>query len=691
MKKRDDAARLELWKSRLARSESEYSGELDAMDHREALYRGTPEMFSAHTGEETDLTQATHVRNIVAEIIEAQVDTNIPQPKVTARRPEDEPLARIVEDMLRSELDRMRFETFNDQSERTVPIQGGGFWLVEWDNAKRTHQATGEVCVSVIHPKQVIPQAGVYDGVESMDYVILKLPQTKAYILRKYGVSVEDETESDADVRGPSGESSADDMVTQYVAYYRNEAGGIGLFSWVNDVVVEDLRDYQARRLRRCTRCGALEPPPEIEPMGTPTVDGTPPETDGERHPRKKAECPYCGGTKWEPSIEEFEELYADHVCSDGKTVIPGGRAAFTPDGRVTVEPTRIPYYKPDIFPVILEKNVSVFGRLLGDSDVDKIEYQQNTIKWLSTSMNDKLVKYGSFLILPRDAKIGTDAREGKVIRIGRPDEVSMIGVRDMNIDIEQDMVYAENVYEQARQVIGITDSFQGRRDTTATSGKAKEFAAQQSAGRLESKRVMKHAAYAELYEAIFKFKLAYTDEPRPVSREGLRGERNYEEFDRYLFLRQDEAGEWYWNDDFLFSCDTAASLATNREAMWQEARLNLQSYAFGNPQEYDTLVLFWSIMQKLHYPYADAALQFVQQRAEAQRAAQEAQQQAQQAQQAALMQQETKAREDDARRTDAESESQKQASEQQIELDTIRQAQADARADVLGGGGGGA
>ena len=38
------------------------------------------------------------------------------------------------------------------------------------------------------------------------------------------------------------------------------------------------------------------------------------------------------------------------------------------------LRPTRIPTYKSDCYPIILQKNVSVFGQLLGDSDVDKIE-----------------------------------------------------------------------------------------------------------------------------------------------------------------------------------------------------------------------------------------------------------------------------------------------------------------------------
>ena len=196
-----DNKKLDLWKKRLERNFTEYADEVERMDHREELYRGTKDMHNAHTGK-TVLKEATHVRNIIAEIIEAEVDSNIPQPKVTPRRKEDEHLAQIIEDMLRGELDRMRFEEYNDMQERTVPIQGGGLWLVEWDNSLRTHTTIGEVAVSLVHPKQIVPQAGVYTGIEDMDYIILKMPQTKAYIKRKYGVDVKDESEEEPEVKG---------------------------------------------------------------------------------------------------------------------------------------------------------------------------------------------------------------------------------------------------------------------------------------------------------------------------------------------------------------------------------------------------------------------------------------------------------------------------------------------------------
>lgn len=195
-----------------------------------------------------------------------------------------------------------------------------------------------------------------------------------------------------------------------------------------------------------------------------------------------------------------------------------------------------------------------------------------------------------------------TDPEDGERWYIGKPSDKSLIDVYDFSGNLQYELTYLAQVYEEARQIIGITDSFQGRRDTTATSGKAKEFSAAQAAGRLESKRVMKNAAYAELFETMFKFWLAYSDEPRPVTYKDSTGETMYEEFNRYDFLEEGEDGELHWNDQFLFSCDTSAPLASNREAMWQETRQNLEGRAFGDPTDLETLILFWAKMEELHY-----------------------------------------------------------------------------------------
>lgn len=667
-----DKQKLRIWQERLDRNESQYDGELGRMDARERQYAGGKDIRPMVKLERMHKTP--HVRNISAELVEAQVNSSIPQPKVTAQREKDQRLAKIIEDMLRNELDRMPFEQINDMMERTVPIQGGGIYLLEWDNTLRSHTTIGELAVSAMHPKQVIPQDGVYTGIEDMDYIFLKVPQTKEYILRRYGVDVSRESESDPDVKSADGETAADDMVTQIMAFYRNEKGGIGLYSWVNNTELEDLEDYQARRLRRCKVCGAVEPM-DAQSMETrvlengmlPGMPGMPgaedwkeedledreemegPETLGMAEERAaamgggRAVCPYCGAAEWEDAEEDYQEVWLDIQKSDG-SVIPGmhvepvvSETEVDENGLPLVfdqqVPTKVPYYKPNIYPVILQKNVSVFGKFLGDSDLDKIESQQNTTNRIEGKIIEKLVKSGSYITLPDEASIRVDSEDMKIIRPGSAAAKALIDVYNMQASIEYDMVYLNQVYEEARQEIGITDSFQGRKDTTATSGKAKEFAAAQSAGRLESKRVMKDAAYAALFEAMFKFKLAYADEPRPVVSRDMNGNPLYETFNKYDFLEKDDAGNWYWNDNFIFGCDTSAPLANNREAMWQETRMNLQTGAFGDPTSLETLILFWSKMDMLHYPGAGETKRYLEERLRAQQQAMAAQQMQQQAQ----------------------------------------------------------
>lgn len=662
-KRREKRDRLQLWQERLKRNENAYGAQRALMDGREQLYRGSDRIRPIVARDRARLDQTPHVRNLCSEMVESQVSSSIPQPKVTARRQQDEWRAKLIEDMLRNELDRLPFERLNDLMERTVPIQGGGAFLVEWDSNRRTHTTIGELEVSYVHPRQIVPQAGVYTGIEDMDYIILKLPQTKGYIRRRYGVDVSDEAETEPEAKG-NGEGTVDDMVTQYVAYYRNDKGGIGLFSWVNDITLEDMEDYQARRLRRCAMCGAVEPLEAI-PAQDPAINGMLPgmtpggalsggavvmdagmEDAGKPRPTARQRggrkvCPYCGADKWEEGEEEFEEVYEPIAQSNGG-LIPGLHPVEMVTGETdlygmpivatAMEPTRIPFYKPDIYPIILQENVSAADKFLGESDIDKIADQQNTTNRIESKIIEKLVSSGSYLSLPSDATVQINERDGKVIRLSKPSDLSMLGTYDMEGNVEQDVAYLNQIYEEARQVIGITDSFQGRKDTTATSGKAKEFSAAQSAGRLESKRVMKNAAYAELFEAMFKFKLAYSDEPRPVVSRNIEGQAEYQAFNRYDFLEQDAAGEWAWVDDFLFSCDTSAPLASNRDAMWQETRMNLESGAFGDPTNLKTLILFWSKMEMLHYPGAGETKAYLEEEYR--------QQQEQMAQQAAMQQQ---------------------------------------------------
>lgn len=596
---------LQYWKDWAERNEAALGDQAARMDDREALYRGETREIRPLTARDTERNGArketAHLRNIIAENIESEISSTIPQPKVTARRKSDEQRAKILEDMLRNELDRLPMEVLNDLAERVVPIQGGVYWLVEWDDSKVTPSAHGDVSVTMLHPKQVIPQDGVYGSVEDMDAIVIKLPQTRSYIRRAYGKKLDEiESEEDPEARTLDHDASpADDLVTQYVAYYRNDDGGVGKLSWVNDTVLEDLDDYEARQ--------------------------------------------------GDEGVMETESIWQGITTASG-TQIPGAQLGQDEMGLPAMRPTELPYYKPDCFPIFLQRNVSVFGRLLGDSDVDKIADQQNTVSRMETKIIDRFIKAGTRITLPDQADIRIDPEDSDKMYLSSPADMQMIGVHQFSGDLSQEMAYLAQVYEEARQILGITDSFQGRRDNTAQSGVAKEFAAQQSAGRLESKRILKEAAYAELFKRIVQLKVAYADEARPVVATDDRGQAQYEEFNRYDFYEPDpQTGEWHCildDDRFLFSCDVSAPLANNRQQMWADTTQMLQLGAFGNPQDMNTLLLYWTKMELLHYPGASDTKEYLQKLREEQMQQQMMMQQMQiQAQQQAAAEQ--RARED--------------------------------------------
>lgn len=594
--------KLNTWKTRLTQSDQYYKPQVAKMDRRESLYRGCRELEALVPGDtKKDGTKkkTSHVRNIIFENIESQVSVSIPQPKVTPRRKKDEQLAAIIEHLIRNELDRLPFERINDMAERTVPIQGGVGYLTEWDNSQRTHTTVGEVAVSMIHPKQFAPQPGVYTSIADMDWFIVKIPTTKGAIRRRYGKSVYDEGESEPELRGTGAEDHSEDAVTQYIGFAVNDNGGIDRYSWVNEVELEDLENYQARRQVVCCGCGKQRPhrgqavsaTPESDSMGVGEEAVQPHELEYDGGP-----CPWCGCREFESRQQECEQIMVP-------TAVPGVLPEMPP--QVIMASVEVPYYVPDVYPIVLQRSVSVYGQLLGNSDVDAIEDQQNTINRLEQKIIDRLVKAGTRITLPPKANLKTDPEDGERWHLEKVSDKQFIGVYDFSGNLQYELAYLAQVYEESRQILGITDSFQGRRDPTATSGVAKQVSAAQSAGRLESKRIMKNAAYAELFELIFKYWLAYSDEPRTVSYKDETGQTVYEEFNRYDFLERDASGQYYWNDQFLFSCDTSAPLASNREALWQETRMNLQTGAFGNPQSTETLILFWTKMEELHYPGA--------------------------------------------------------------------------------------
>ena len=596
MEKQDK--RLLYWQAKLSDAKTKYSDMLKKMEFREGLYYGTKDIRNAKK-------DASNVRNIVYELIESQVDTSIPQPRVTALHEEDRELAKEVEELLRNEARRLAFGAMNDQSERTVPVQGGDFYHVEWDPQAGYHCTLGDITVEERHPRQVIPQPGVYD-LEKMRYVFVLLAQDKEFLGERYGVEISDDVEDTPEIRGDA-DTSIPGLVTQNVVYYRKN-GVVGMFSWVGNQVLEDLPDYYARRETVCKQCGRV----------------------------KTGDVCVCGSKRFtEKSLQEQE---LPHSITVGDAVIPAmqygpDEPIVNPDGSTQKDndtgeeilmpgelvPTKVPVYKPTGFPIVLRRNITREGRMLGVSDVDVVADQQESVKKFGTKIEEKLLKGGSYVTLPQGVTIETTDEELKVLRLDDPNQKAMIDVLNVQPNTSYDQQQLENNYQWAKSTLGITDAFQGKYDSSATSGSAKQFSANQAAGRMQSKREMKNEAYAKLYKLMFQFLLAYGDEEYPIVDKDARGDQVYEHFDKWKFLKKDAAGQLYWNDEFLFEVDPASNLSSNRERLWDMVDVKYQSGGFGPINDLNSAYLMWTLLEQTNFPQAGMVKNAIKERIDAQ------------------------------------------------------------------------
>lgn len=543
-------------------------------------------------------------RNITYELIESQFSSYLPSTAVTPEiySERNDRNAKSVERLLKNKRNQLPFEKMNDIDERYSPIYGGSIWLVEWDNSIKTHNTVGDVKITCWSPSHFVGQPCIYD-IDDMEYCFITFETTKEDLVRKYGVPIDvaDDTESEN-----GGET--DETATVNVCYYKNDEDKICQYIWSGDTELQDIEDYYSRKVYVCKNCG-----------------------------RRKELCT-CDKPDYELQDDEYEELDHDIVLSDG-SVIPAAspvmkdgqvvmeesqQQAVLEDGSVAMdeingimipatvpvqvpklERTKLPYYTPSKFPIIIRKNTSQEDSLFGQSDCEFIRPQQQAINKIESRILEKLMNAGVYPTAPEDY-IGQfdNGLYKNVIKVGQGN-YKLFGRIDLQVDLTQDISQSERLYQQSKRIMGITDSYQGQADSTAQSGKAKQVQVNQSAGRLDSKRKMKNAAYAEIDEVIFLYYLAYADEPRAMSYVDSMGRLQNAQFNRYDFIERDENGEYYYNTQYLFGTDPTGDVEQSRETIWSENRLNFQNGCYGNPQQLETLLIFWQQMERHHYPDA--------------------------------------------------------------------------------------
>ena len=604
---------LKTWKKRLEEARESYGSDKNRMKTYQGYYDGDRSVAQDPNSSYSPSKKASNVRNIVYELIESQVDSSIPMPKVRAIHPEDEELAKKLEHYLENKIKTAKLPILNDMMERNVPVQGGDFFHVQWDANAGLHSQIGDIKVSEIHPKKLIPQPGMVE-IEEMDYFFVQELYTKKKVKAIYGVSVEDCGNDYTDLAGEQSSTASinSDIVTVNTAYYHNEHGGVGIFVWCDTEILLDLDDYEARYLDHCAKCGAVMQNGVCPECGSKKVKKMPEEYEEMAEEMEvKTSYPMADGT-FSRNIDPFTEEEAPQMDENGQPVMD---EMGQPVMEVRKVKRKIPYYKPNIYPVVLRKNITQNDRLLGGSDVAVIIDQQDTVKKLGSKINEKLLKGGSFVTLPTGIDVEKTDKELKILRVRNAADKSLIDVINVQPNVQNDLSYEETNYNWAKSALGITDSFQGKFSSSEVSGTARQYAINQAAGRLESKRTLKNEAFAKLYEYMFKFWLAYSDQSSAIISTDSNGTANYDEIDRHEFLKIDSAGEFYWDDEFLFETDPTSTLMQNREALWNQTDLKLQSGAFGPVGDLETARAYWTIQKANGYPNAAIILNIIEQR----------------------------------------------------------------------------
>ena len=535
-------------------------------------YLGTLNALDRNTGEESK-RRSRPLRKMIYELIESKVDNSIPAPHLQPRRKEDIVLCETTENYLKFEMDRMLTEQENDKSERATYIDGTSWYKICWDNLDNTYERSGDLRVEVLLADQVVPEPAVTDY-RLLNYIFEKQQVSLARIWDIYHRLI---------IPVETGNSTA----TVITYYYKNKNGVIGRFMYAEHSrqVISWDEDWQIRKVRKCTACDTINPTGSV--------------------------CRNCGGTSFRYKNADIEIAEEDiytlkNPYAEGDTNDPTQNAR----GDLFIEAgTEIPFYQVRVLPFVPRLSISSLNSLYGVSEVAVLLDMQDSVNKILTKVEDKVLKSGTILTKPDKIKLNDKDETFKVLGVRSQEEAAMVQAKQALADVSQDIAAAQLFYESARASSGVTESYQGNRDTTATSGKAKEISALQSAGRLESLRVMKSAAFAGVYEVMLKYLLAFSDETRKFVKVLPDGSEEEQLWSKYMFLRKDKYGKLYYIDDFAFSTDPAATLSNNRVQMWQETLQQFTMGTFGHPQDPRTLQLFWEIMAQQQYPLARLVL----------------------------------------------------------------------------------
>ena len=582
--------------------------DVERFDIVELVYLGTKETSSnVNSGSEQQLEQTNNVPRIVYELIESQVDTTINQAVVQSKRDGFGFCARMVQDKINSDISSMKdFHKDLALHERNTMVHGVAAMLMAWNPSVTGFDYIGDKEIINLHAKKLIPQPAVY-RLQDMDYFFIVTSVTKQYILNKYGISVDHENEeypevnylenvqTDRDTHLTDYYSNLDplfDKVNEIICFYKDDDGDICKYSYVGDTELEDLPKYYYPRVMVCDKCGT-------------------------ENPYNSKECLKCHRKKLRTKFKTTEEIMEDEelrpliftetkyeVIQDeftGEPVLNEIKEREIVERRLK-KGEEIPIFAPKMYPVAVRVNIPQNFEFKGQSDVEIVRDQQETIKKTMSIVEELILNAPNIITMPEELKNQLTNKAYQIIS-GSVSELNQIAIHSLQAQITQYLEYFQVQKDIAFDTVGITESYQGKKDTTAKSGVAKQVAVEQTQGRLATKLVNKNIFFKDLYTLMFYFDLAFTNERRPYLRRNLDNDYEHNYFNKHEFLIKDKDDKWQYNTDFIISADNTSTLPQDNIFLFEQA-INLYS------AQLIDVVQFWEILTEVSFPMSRQILE---------------------------------------------------------------------------------
>lgn len=586
-----DTEKLEFWKSKYEDSIAAYRPEIDKCQTEWEYYIGT-KGIPTKIGEQ----EVKNTRKLCFEMVESQINTAIPLPKAVSLTGNHQ-RAEVIERVLTNARFRLPFAENNDYNSRVTLVNGSSFFYVYWDHNARTHDSVGNLKVKTIDPKNVIPQVGIYD-IDQMDYIFLREEVTKQEVKNTFGIDFDTLDALSSDKRDMTVDQATNDEILELIrVFYKDDYNKIGVFSFIDTYIVQDVDNYYARKAWKCTKCDEFK------------------FADSEI-------CPKCGSEDFVLKDIEEQTILMPEIIN--KTITLEGQPQVVP--QIKSKEIKVPYYTPDSFPIVKWDNVSCINSFLATSDIEIISDQQDDINIYMTVIREKTLKGGSIMTVPDDTYIKMNNEQFKVVPISNPADADKFNLINQQVNVQWDLQLQELNYKIGRETLGITNSFQGRNDSTAPSAKAKMLQVDRVSARLSSKQVMRDAAYVKLYNIMFKLILANADHLKYYTVENDDGEISSKLFDKRLFLEKDAYDNYYYDDEMIISIDQTSTIMQDRISMWEIVTNDFMSGVYGDPSDWNTIYMLWKHRLALNYPNAREMLEYAKQMVDAQQAAAEEQ-----------------------------------------------------------------